>query len=78
MNTTPGTNTNPTAVALAEIALNSRSIYLSDCDDGGERYQAILDAVAVIARRNGNDLEEILRLSNEMMEEARFNRADKD
>lgn len=68
MNTASGTNTNPTAVALADIASNARSLYISDCADersanGGDRYQAILDAVATIARRNGNDLEDILRLT---------------
>ena len=71
MNTTEGANTNPTANALATITDNARSLYISDCADersanGGDRYQAILDAVALIARRNGNDLEDILKLSNEI------------
>jgi hypothetical protein len=70
MNTTPGTNTNPTAVALAEIVRNARELTLrqQELDLGyrvtSQRYEAILDAVVIIAKTNHNTFNEIMDLSN--------------
>src|SRR5450759_1196443 len=70
MNTQPGTNTNPTANALVQILHNAREMYLRLEElDGlvtGERYIVILEAVERIATRNGNTLDQITALADEI------------
>jgi hypothetical protein len=70
--TTDGTNTNPTAVALARIVYNAERLFeAAHIDTNGrmtrassqterDAYQAILNAVVSVAIRNGNDPADIL------------------
>ena len=75
MNTQPGTNTNPTANALVQILHNAREMYLrlEELDGGnrvtGERYIVILEAVERIATRNGNTLDQITALADDIRDE---------
>jgi hypothetical protein len=77
--TTDGSNTNPTAVALARIVYNADRMFDAACSDTNgqhtrarsqaerDAYQAILKAVTDIATRNGNDPADILEHSREIL-----------
>ena len=85
MNTTEGTNTNPTAVNLARIvyhtermynaAVTRRALGTDEYRTQAERdaYHAILRAVAAIAARNGNDPAHILEDANEIVNQNGLN-----
>lgn len=70
MNTTPGTNTNPTAIALADIVRNAETMYNAarcaapSTQPERDAYRALMAAVRRIADRNGNDFGEIIELSD--------------
>jgi len=73
MNTQPGTNTNPTATALAVIAVNVRELVNANNSDKAmsaaevdNRYNQILQSIAEIAERNGNSLGDILALRHQI------------
>ena len=70
MNTTPGTNTNPTAVALATIVYNADRMFplTGSTQTDRDSIKAIYHAVAVIAERNGNDTFDILEHAREIIE----------
>jgi len=80
MNTTAGTNTNPTANALAVIVLNVRTLVdgasiqtwddAMTADEVDDKHQQIMGAIARIARINGNNIIEIDDLVRSLREEA--------
>jgi hypothetical protein len=73
MNTTRGTNTNPTAVALARIVWHTERMYnnarTTTATETIQRdaYHWIMEAVADIATRNGNDPADILEHAPEIL-----------
>ena len=78
--TTDGSNTNPTAVALATIVHNTERLRMFAAARAAEpsapkehwareerwAREDIMEAVGVIAGRNGNTWDEIIDLSNAM------------
>jgi hypothetical protein len=73
MNTQPGTNTNPTATALAVIAVNVRKLVDANNSVEGmsgaelnDTYNQIMQSIAEIAERNGNSLGDILALRHQI------------